>query len=263
MERILGELIPLSLGTAVPFEKEFTVLEKRKDYDVVVFNVRTLWRNYYDSFPVQDPAVKVILPGFITELQQVKSLCDNAKLNCGLYLPEYGYIKTMMPKAIPKQYTDKQKHYYASENAVARYLKGIAQKLNIFPVQLRLPVINHRSLMLTHTPIDLLNRYQFAELKLIDSYTGTIKSHVDWMSKITNNPDYVRIPFNVLSLTVFGDGHYISGYPLRYRKALKLLSENNNWTPLTTKEKIIQNLKTYPDQAMSAELLRMFNVTIV
>lgn len=261
-ERTLGEEIPLSIGTAIAFEKTISVIDSNKRTDAIVFNLRTLWRNYYDSFKVENPSFRTIMPGFVEELAAIRSQCKAAQIASGVYVPDYNHLKLYLPKAIIKEPPPKRKHYMATEKAAMELMLRNARSLELASIKLKLPVINGRVWMMTHAPVDLLNRYQFRELMLLDSYTGNLKGPNEWMSKITKNPDYLRIPFNILTLITFGDGHYLQGYSLRYRKVLKELATQYNWTPLTTREKIIANLKTYPDQSIAKEFISMFNVSL-
>lgn len=257
--RELGEKIPVSIPTAIPLEEQITQIDANKKVDAVVMNLRTLWRNFHGAYHKETPRVlKDMVPLFIEETKQIVDIVQSDGIQAGIYLPNYAAIQGMKNGMIYKtedKLTDNQKAERAYENAA---VKLAAKELNAFSVNVMLPNIGQRCWMLTHTAIDLLNRYQFTDLKLLESHTGKLKGPSEWNTKITNNEDYMRIPFNILSLTVFGDRHYLQGYPLRYRKALKLLSERHHWTPMTTKQKIIQNLNDYKeDPAMAKEMIDM------
>ncbi|AXH70818.1 hypothetical protein [Vibrio phage BONAISHI] len=262
--RRLGEDIPVSIGTAVPLEKHVTQVGANKQVDAIVLNLRTLWRNFsgsYEGVHVLDPAKHI--QEFITETKQVVDLIQSDGIIAGIYYPDYSSIMRMRTGMIYKDeqmQTDRQKLEKALEDKACQLSY---KAVNAFQMRVQLPPIEKRVWMLTHTGIDLLNRNRFLNLQLLESHSGGLKGPADWITKITNNEDYMRIPFNLLSLSVFGDGKYLKGWPLRYRKMLKRIAEANNWTPMTTNQKIVANLRRdQVDPKMSEEMIAMIQATV-
>jgi len=116
-----------------------------------------------------------------------------------------------------------------------------------------------KALIMTHYSIDLLSRTEFTQLRLIESYSGAIKSKSQWNTKLTDGKLYPRIPFNAFTIQVFGDRNILfMRYPKPVREAVLELSERFKWTTMTTMDKIRLNLNWMNDRYTAEMLKRLF-----
>lgn len=255
-DRELGEKIPLSIATALPFEETITVIEGPKP-NILGVNLYTLWRNFHNAFTKEDYAranKQDLYEAFKEEVLTVRTLSEQAEIPMFFYHLNYDHISKVMPNAILKDRTTKDsfRQYDVDEKRfVGRIVKDLEDENApvAFSSSLSLPDIPRKAWILTHHPVDLLNRYRFSTLHLLESHTGAVKGPLDWLTKLTTNESYFRLPFNTLTLQLFGDGHYIDGYydangsKIKYRKALLAIANERRWTPATTRTKILSDLK--------------------
>ena len=264
VERELGETLPFSIATAVPFEKIVSNMDYAGKGDAIFFNVKTLWRNFWGAYSSEGkPNVREVIPAFIEEARQLQNFIHAGGRAFYFYVPQYRAIERVFPLAKfrkEEKLTPKQKVEAIAEHVAITAL--MSSGLPISNLNYNFPAYDKDVWMITHHPIDLLQRYQFKSLHLLESHTGTLKNPMEWNSKIIPSADYVRIPFNVMTLQVFGDGvNFLSGPPA-YKKALKELAEVRQWTPLTTKIKIIDDLGRLADKTVATTLKKMFDIQI-
>lgn len=264
VERRLGDTLPFSIATAEPFEKVVTNMEFNGKGDAIFFNVRTLWRNFWGAYPNDGkPNVREVIPLFIEETRQLQNFIHSGGRAFYFYYPQYRAIEKVFPLAKFRQedkLTPKQKVELIAEHVALTGL--IASGITIANINYNMPAYDKDVWMITHHPIDLLQRYQFKSLHLLESHTGVLKNPMEWNSKIIPTADYVRIPFNVMTLQVFGDGVTFLSGPPAYKKALLELAEARQWTPLTTKTKIIDDLGRLSDKTVATTLKKMFDIQI-
>jgi hypothetical protein len=101
--------------------------------------------------------------------------------------------------------------------------------------------------LLTHLPVDLLWRAQFKELTLLESHTGALKKRAAWYSKLTGGSQMTRIPFNRLTLQVFGENLYFSAMLPGIRNRVLEMAEKDQWTSVTTDERIRASIQKLYD----------------
>lgn len=259
--RELGEDIPLSIATARPFEVQITNPAVNLP-EILGINLSTLWRNFYEAFDSSEferGNTIEILNAFYEEFQTVAGLCRQANVGIFFYHINYNVISKKLPNAIEKdRSTPKLFDYDRREAFYIEKLKALNEKADnseaiAFSNSLKLPNLPRKAWLLTHQPLDLLSRYMFNTMMLIESHTGAVKGPFDWISKLTTNPDYVRLPFNTLTLQIFGDGINIASYKdelggtVKYRKRLLAVAEERRWTAATTRSKILSDLKAQKD----------------
>lgn len=240
--RTLGETMALSVPTAGIFE---TTLNEnlRARPDGIVINGRTLWRNYWTSWKeTERPNVREITEEFFEEVETIMGLLSNMKLSYVIYWPSYENLQLKLPGSVPKtKKTENARIYELTEDLIG--IQMLKRKLAL-PIDTQMPSANGNAWIITHLPIDLLNRYQFTSLKLLQSHTGKLVDPVNWNKTIFANEKYRRMPFNSFTLSIFGDrSKQFSGHPIRVRKRVFELALDRKWTPLTTMEKIRYDMK--------------------
>ena len=95
------------------------------------------------------------------------------------------------------------------------------------------------SLIMTHLPVDLLARYRFSRLELLESHTGKIKGPAEWNTKLTNGKELANIPFNSFTLQLFGDnGNMFSPQSISIRRVLLEAAQKWGWTNVSGMERV-------------------------
>lgn len=253
--------LPISLGTSLAIESlcglgEF---ETKKppiyDFDSLWINVRTLFRNCYGAIEKdvrESIRAEDILHGLSSDILSIFSTMakeSNGRMRVVLYVDSFISFKKVFPNAIKKEpNTDKQKIEHALEEATIKLLLESNYGFEIKQFDCSFTEGDKRTVLLTHYPSDLLSRKQFTELVLLESHTGSIKTRLEWNTKLTNGKQLTRIPFNRLTLQVYGDGNTLFQAMLpSVKKVITELAEKYKWTPATTREKIIFSLEKIKD----------------
>lgn len=265
-KRAVGEL-PVSIGTSLAVEalKKNDSGDPKKPirYGSLWINLRTLYRNIYESVETIDKpqlTAAAIADAMQEELGYILEYGAGKIDRIQLYHREYGDLLQRFPGSILRvPNTPLQKQYAAMMNqtideVLSRDREGIIDVSK--GSQLRGEPTN--ALIITHYPIDLLSRTAFTKLRLLESYTGAIKSKSNWGSKLTDGKLHPRLPFNDFTIQVFGDGPVLfMRYPKAVRESVLALADKFNWTSVTTLDKVRQNLKWMNDRYTSEILQRM------
>jgi len=258
LSREVGEQIPVSIPTAIPIEE--VVLSETGEKGDVWINVRTLVRNCLNCLSTEDKITISpldVAPVILEEIQILTDWIHQASHDTRrvvYYVTEKKSFSRCFPRALPKGYkTARQVHELTLTNEVLLEVLGaLGQQVKIFDIMLKgekRPV-----LLITHQPIDLLSEYSFPSLKLLESHTGKIKSKTYWNSKLSGK-DTDAMPFNALTLQVFGDGESFAAYPRRLKMEIINLAKECKWSPITTKTKIESDLSKLTDKG-GAQMLR-------
>lgn len=257
LNRERGQSIPVSIPTAVPIE-EVILMENGEPGDVWI-NVRTLIRNCINTLATEDKErlnAMELAPVILEEIQLLSDFIRQASHDSRrvvYYVTEKKSFSRCFPRALPKGYkTPKQIHELQLTTETIMEVVGASEgMIRVFDIKLigeERPV-----LLISHQPIDLLSNYSFPSCKLLESHTGKIKTKTYWNSKLSGK-DSELMPFNALTLQIFGDGESFAAYPRRLKVELLELAKKRNWSPITSNAKIESDLKLMTDK-MSGELL--------
>lgn len=271
--RAVGEL-PLSIGTSLAME----TLEPNKRYGGLWINIRTLYRNIYDALDGEDrkalvaalgqdksnrtmrEAVVAFTDTLEEELQRILQYGQGKLDKVTLYHREYADLLRRFPGAIlftPKTPLQKTYHFLM-DNVIDEVLRRPIGQYVDFGKGSQLKGEPVKALILTHYPVDLLSRTEFIQLRLIESYSGAIKSKSQWNTKLTDGKLYPRIPFNEFTIQAFGDRNILfMRYPKSVREAVLELAERFKWTTMTTTDKIKLNLGWMNDRYTAEQLKRL------
>ena len=271
---------PVSIGTSLALESidkgpndsydKERVIPNTVDtnkYSQLWVNLYTLFRNIYQSVPTYardgiDPAdYKETLLQEIDIIQEFIKRHTVGSMSCVFYASDYSGLQRKHPHAKLKiDHTDKQKVYtdtmlkvvsavfkhYTKEDKTIRHFK-----LGLEPDK---PV---NALIMTHYPYDFLSGDKFRSLDLLESHTGILKPKSLWYTKLTNGNSLVTIPFNQMTLQVFGDGQTFLGLNKDVREQVVRISEQYQWNPLTTKDRVRLGISTMKDAFTKTILLDM------
>lgn len=268
VERALGEILPISVGTALAIEvlvKE----EKPLQYDTIFYNVRTLFRNFMGSF--EDSSFNefsYVRDNFLAELQLIES--TTTSVIKGNMTPVF-YIcscksmeRTFKFAKLKQSTTDRQKNSEYLERAVMEWLvqkTEFGKKVKIFDIQIK--GNNTKALILTHYPLDLLSQPKFRKLDLLESQTGAIKTPDMWNSKLTNSATMRNMPFNILTIQLYGDNaKQFNSMGIKYTSAVSELAVKNKWNPTTGVQQMRFQIDKLKDKLLVNVLNEMASVTL-
>lgn len=267
-ERALGEKLPISVATALPFE---ALLESGYGNSQVVYiNLHTLFRNLHGCIAAEAqntlPA-KDFIRGMVLEMRFLK---DHVKeISRGLseavfYLPTYRTLQKEFPRAnLRAANTDRQRAYKILNAAVLRPFIDNHKELEaetgltVTKTEIGPPKDMKSAMVVTHHVVDLLSMPR--DTILLESHTGLQKPWTRWNTKLLNGNQLVRIPFNRLTLQVFGDKTDFSPMASKVKAALLLLAEERQWGPQTTDERVAWSIRQLRDpfaQEIFLELLK-------
>ena len=258
--RELGQ-IPVSIGTSLALEGAFGILEDNhnanpiiNNVDVVYVNIRTLIRNMVGAIETEalhsvfPEDLAYILVNELTTIEQAVSVFTEGRVKVQPYLCNYRQLPKRFQFAILKNANTERQRWAAlrEENTVIEFKNILHEHPSIIPIEtdMDLPRDNRRVLLLSNYAIDLLQRYRFSAITLLESHTGATKPPALWYTKLTNGKDLTNIPFDRMTLQFFGDnGNLFTGFPIKYRRVMLDIAVKNHWTALTTKDLIISSIK--------------------
>lgn len=255
--RVLGEIIPVSIATALAIESlvgknpDAPVVDSHlPEVDVLYINVRTLVRNLLGAIQKEDKLVSIAGPVLveyviqdINIINQTLSEYASDTLDVIYYAPTYDsiykgrYKHGILKEArTPNQVYQNTSELYAVDNIVkAAEEQGIS---NVISIDTDLSKYSAAAAMLTHYPVDLLNRYQFTSLSLLESHTGALKGPAEWNTKLTGGKVNHNLPFDRATLQVFGDGVMYISSKSKLRTTFRELAERYKWTARSTPDLI-------------------------
>lgn len=269
---------PASIGTGLALQKICGLDEEGarvgrevlSHYQVLMINLRTLYRNYHASHSATERDAITKEQGVqdlnrdIRVATEVANDVTGGRTHVLLYSNGYNSILKRYPYAkIKEPNTFLQKQYADFENQTieALYEQRDAYGLEISLGDLTLPQLPSATnvLLLTHFPVDLLHGHDWETFDLLESHTGSIKSKLQWNTKLGIAEEHrERIPFNKMTWQLFGDkGSMISPQDIRLRKALIDVAEKYRWNTATTQNRIEFSLKEYGDPVLRGEMLKL------
>lgn len=251
--RVLGEVIPISIATALAIESlvgknpDAPVVDSHlPEVDLLVINVRTLVRNLLGAIQKEDKLVQISGPALVEYIIQDiniinQTLAEYASdtLDIVFYVPTYKSIYNGLYKhgILKESRTPNQIYQNTSELYVVDNLITVAKEQsidNVISVDANLDKYPVACAMLTHYPVDLLNRYQFNSLYLLESHTGALKGPTEWNTKLTGGKANINLPFDRATLQVFGDGVMFISSKSKLRSTFRELAERYKWTARST-----------------------------
>lgn len=276
--RTKGQM-PISIATSLAFEGAFGIMEDGPrfpkppilSYGTVWLNVRTLIRNINGSLDTATSKVishKNLFETLVIEMMAIEHMLEektNGQVKPIFYYCEYNDINAVYRKAIVHSLrTDLQRFHRDNENNTIGMLENepLNHKFDLRKFNTRISPQkgdSTTSLMVTHYPIDLLNRFNFKKLDLLESHTGKIKMPTEWSSKLKGGKSLQRIPFDRMTVQMFGDSSGMV-YPQApaHRNAVMKIAETKQWSSATTEEKIRKNILDNHDAELTSLVNEMY-----
>lgn len=133
---------------------------------------------------------------------------------------------------------------YVTSGLVMNSLDNIIRKLGV--------------ILLTSNPLDLLERKHFVRLTLLESHTGKLKDYPDFYTKLypVPNEDLSIIPFNRMSLYIFGDKHVIRPYPMQARQLMLKVAKERKWNANTSARQMLSDMENFAKDAVFCQLIK-------
>ncbi len=261
--------IPVSKGTALAIAAAQGVYPGQPavnpapiaKVELIMINLRTLYRNLLASMRAETKAFLKpdhLVGPLLEELHILNSaIADSANGRCRtlFYISQYEHInERKFPGALfrkPKSTIQLAAALQELDTFTKLFTKSVPDNIIHYPGQItgKFP----STLLLSHYVVDLLDRYSFKELQLLESNTGKIKPPVTWGTKLSGvTVEY--IPLNAFTLKVFGDSSSFSGQRPKLRNAVMQIALDDNWTGLTTEDLIRNSISKISDAELRSEL---------
>lgn len=269
VDRTTG-LYPMSVGTSLAFEALMArpVNKQEKPIEAIVLNVGTIFRNAYQAYETDDRdrlGVDKLHDDVIADMSAIYDILNDIGRTVvpdyKLYYGKYSQLNSAFPMAkIWEPTTDIAKTYHQLErnviDKVTKTMRGLVQV-----VDHTLPMSVKNTYVITHHVVDLLVPSGYGTITLLESHTGSLKQKDQWYTKLTGGNTLTRIPFNRMSLQIFGDKSVnFRANSFKYKAAVMKLSEEFQWTPHTTGDRIRLSIESLKDKQLQADLLKMLTV---
>lgn len=255
--RAKGTVVPISIATALAVENTIgqhpdmpTDKPEIKGYQNLLINLRTLYRNLAGSLDkeqrgkVNDEVMAQTLANEIRAIESALIQVTNGRCGVQVYLCSYNGLRRRYPKALLRTATtDLQIQALSLESVVIkRFSENHVDQVDFIHTDMDFETDDRDTLIMTHYPVDLLQRYRFRKLTLLESHTGKHKPPLEWHTKLGSRT-LTRMPFDRMTLQLFGDGVMFQPQPVKYRKLIQEMAETDNWTPATTKDLILRDVE--------------------
>lgn len=253
----------MSVGTSLAFEQMGSAL--LVGIDCVLFNLKTLIRNAMQSYESGD-----------TEINDPSQLTKDVESDLGIiakwleanrgakpvrmvvYCPSYTNLKSDYRLAdVWEPRTDKQKKVFEVTSKTVRMLLSKFDKLVVKTTD-TLPEYSGEGLVLTHHVIDLVRVKGVGRLRLLESHTGAVKPFTEWHTKLTGGNELHYMPFNKLTIQVFGDKSVnFKAQSSAIKELVKKIAVENKWTSATTMSRVRGTINSLPQGMDRTGLLKM------
>lgn len=245
--------VPVSIGTSLALEAGAGVYPDRPEMPPPFMRARQLWvnlrtivRNLYGCLPTD--VKDTVLPddmwqAALEELSVIDVAVTEASkghTQVVFYVSDYKRLQGRYPGAVLKEAkTHKQIFQQKLEETTLQLMLKNNHQLEVKFFEFGIEGQYPESFIITHLPVDLLARYRFTRLELLESHTGKIKGPAEWNTKLTNGKELANVPFNDFTLQLFGDnGNMFSPQPISVRKAFLEAAQQWGLTNVSTMDKV-------------------------
>lgn len=254
-ERVYSS-VPVSVGTGLALES--LVQQPLAKYQSLLFNARTLVRNAAAAFELEGevlPTHEELLSALKEDVFQIVEalipLTETRQFDIIFYYPAYDRLPFIFPEAKVK--LDSSPNLTPYQSATSTLFKSViadfmAAHPNVFvKTKVGLPRFNGKALVLSHHMVDFITTKAYSRLNLIESHTGAVKKFTQLNTKMTGGSKLAEMPFNQLTLQVFGD-KAVNFYSLSglLKNALLVIAKDGNWKPDTTLDYCRHTLNSLP-----------------
>lgn len=214
-----------------------------KPFKTLYINLRTLVRNVIGSYPYDvQSALKTAMVVASVE-QDYECICKYASEDLQIipYLCTHKSLNAEFKGKFKQFDTPRQNDIFLLEAAAIKALRGRYQEdITEFDIVMK---GDSRSICLTHLPIDLLSAHKFPELVLLESHTGLLKDATQWPTKLKTLKDKTHMPFNRITLQVFGDNNMFLPQPVKVRNVLESIGVKKGWSTATAQSRFLLDVR--------------------
>lgn len=257
MQRELGN-ISVSINTSYPIETMQSPRYRPK-IDFVYINLDTVIRNFYASMKAVDQESLDLGTALSMLLDELRIIHTTLTTEHFFYYQDPKEIEFMFPHAsrrVPR--TDKQIMAASRMRIVTEHLlyelcinkdpnvEGLYRgAVPLLRIKKKLPPRMVPTAVLTHYPHQLLKRFDFPVLYLLESRTGKVKSFEEFSSKLNGVKQDDPIPFNAYTLQLMGDTALFAGVSSKLKKELRAMGEKRKWSSITSPAKFTSDIQSY------------------
>lgn len=258
--RIVGST-NISIGTHLAletlFSEEIGIYDNQRDftkdnpdeYKYHIYNLYTIIRNILNSCSIKDTDDILRNKKFKTvlehEVQSISDLYKNTTCKPILFYPDYSKIYKHYNTGFGKQGLTKAYQEHIMVRDTLKDMKKSIRSINDGKGY-KIPKIDlspsDKILITTNIPCDLFNKHN---LYLLESHTGKIKNSYEFNTKYhkLGSQDLTNMPFKEELMYILGDRNIVSPLSIKIRSSLSNISKQCGWTPRTTIDKILLDLR--------------------
>jgi len=211
-------------------------------YDTFYVNALTLARNAIGSIPSAEQGsysasdIADFCAGEIRVLQSI------VPIRVEVFLSKYVKLAKAEAKVYRREPSTPKQHQYV--NLLNLVVSKMVVRSDISQYQWLVPATQSKVMFLTHIVTDLYCYKHQADIVLLESNTGKVKTVSQFASKFHNVPPEVvpYIPFNLKTQLLVGDSNLIRPMAPKVRKEFFDAAVANKWTPNTTDKKVSSDL---------------------
>lgn len=262
LEREKGQY-PLSIATSLAIEGGFgnhpdhpTGVNIFEGKEGIFINLRTLIRNILGSvdsekkYQATGEDIYEVLLAEIVLLRGILQPLFQGETSILFYAMNYNSLDKIYKKMIFKDVTtDKQKYLALVENTAIETLKQDVkdepeQYSDIQFLDTQFHDDGRKHILLSASPVDLLSIPSGDFAGLLESHTGHFKTREEYYTKFKDSKESERIPFDKAMIQIFGDSsNLFLCQTKQIRDKLRQIAEKYQWTPVTTKERVLLCVK--------------------
>jgi len=262
--RALGAL-GMSVGTSLALELGGDAI---RSADTLLFNLRTLIRNAHAAYEKDDEGAndaKVLAKDVEEDLLKLghylEQLRKGKPIQMVVYYPSYRGLKSKYKHADLTDFldngTEKQKKFARLTKDVAEALISKHKKI-LVETDVGMPDFKGNGIVMTHHVVDLAEAQGYGRLFLLESYTGVLKPFTAWYTKLTGGEELHYMPFNRLTIQIFGDrSTNFKSSTKAIKDLVKKIALDNNWTSATSMSRVRNSINNLDNPVDKAGLLMM------
>lgn len=272
IQREMGAF-PISIGTSLAIESALGQYPEKpvspapiSKYDQLWINVKTLFRNYLGAFAGnagREQPYNVIVDELFAEMENIKSVIRDRFSNVEVVyfvsdyqIPNLGKSVVLRTDKSPLKQAFTNLYKAVVNEMLYRIRKNELDLILVFKNKIK-PKSHVKAMILTHIPYDLLSHYDFAELVLLESHTGTVKPRSEWHTKFNGSQDLQVIPFNESMMRIFGDKEIFEPAQRDLREAVYAMAVEDKWSVATTYDRIVHVIDRMKDRYTATVLKSM------
>ena len=255
-DRDLG-VFPISIATSLAIEGLANLTPDRepvypkgiKCIDVLMVNIRTLIRNIESTFTNDDirkisprdlaDVVSQDMDGLVAAMNEI----SDGRVAVGFYYCEYRTLGTFRNANLVIPHTPGQKARHEKTSVVIGMLLDSSRQggreIKIYDLYPDAESFgNDKVAFLTHLPLDVIQYRRYMDCFILESNTGKLKDRKDFHTKLHRKVEGIDLPFNMMTLQVFGDGKMFKPMNSDIVGAVIDVAKKGQWTSMTTPDKM-------------------------